>query len=94
MPEINKAELEREEINKSGREKLEELLQDNLKNTAAVLLAVKDIKRYIRWQQLWSAFRFFLIAVPIILGFIYLPPLIKDAFQSYKDLFINKGSLY
>ncbi|MCX6794766.1 MAG: hypothetical protein NTY31_02145 [Candidatus Falkowbacteria bacterium] len=89
MPEINKAESEKVETNKFDFQKLEELLQDNLKNSAATLQAIKDIKRYIRWQQVWSTCRFFLIVVPLVLGFIYLPPLIKDALQSYKNLFSN-----
>ncbi len=79
MPEINKIDLE----------KLEGLLQDNLKSSAEVLKAVNSIKKYIRWQQVWSTLRFFLIAIPIALGFIYLPPLIKDALQSYKTFLIN-----
>ncbi|MFA6194671.1 MAG: hypothetical protein WC719_02920 [Patescibacteria group bacterium] len=77
------------EINKIELEKLEGLLQDNLKSSAEVLQAVNSIKKYIRWQQVWSTLRFFLIAVPIALGFIYLPPLIKDALQSYKTFLIN-----
>ncbi|MDP2944339.1 MAG: hypothetical protein Q8N57_02045 [bacterium] len=88
MSEINKGESEKVE-NKSDFAKLEELLQENLKNGAATLQAIKDIKRYIRWQQVWSTCRFFLIVVPLVLGFIYLPPLIKDALQSYKSLFSN-----
>ncbi len=72
--------------NKSDFDKLEALLKESLASNAEVLGAVKDIKKYMRWQQIWSTLRFFLIVVPIILGFIYLPPLIKDAFQSYKDL--------
>ena len=69
---------------KSDFEKLEALLKENLKSNADVLAAVKDVKKYMRWQQIWSTLRFFLIAVPIALGFIYLPPLIKDALQYYK----------
>lgn len=79
MPEINKIDLE----------KLEGLLQDNLKSSAEVLKAVNSIKKYIRWQQVWSTLRFFLIAIPIALGFIYLPPLIKDALESYKTFLVN-----
>lgn len=77
------------EINRKYLEKLERLLQDNLKSSAEVLAAVKSIKKYTRWQQLWSTFRFFLIAIPIILGFIYLPPIINDALQTYKSLLLN-----
>lgn len=87
MPETNK--VLPEAASRADIEKLEKLLHDNLASNAAVLKSVNDIKKYIRWQQIWSTFRFFLIAVPIVLGFIYLPPLIKDAIQYYKSLLIN-----
>ena len=76
MPEIDKAKIE----------KLEGLLQANLESSAEVLKAVNSIKRYIRWQQVWSTLRFLLIVIPVVLGFIYLPPLIRDALQTYKGL--------
>lgn len=76
MPEIDKVKIE----------KLEGLLQKNLESSAEVLEAVNSIKRYIRWQQVWSTLRFLLIAIPVVLGFIYLPPLLKNALQTYKQL--------
>lgn len=87
MPEINKPDSE--QLAKSDFARLEGLLQENLKSSATMLKAVQDIKKYIRWQQIWSTFRFFLIIIPIILGFIYLPPLIQDAFQQYKNLLLH-----
>ncbi len=77
------------ESNKAGLEKIEELLNETSKSNAEVLKGVKEIKKYMRWQNIWSSLRFFLIAVPLILGFIYLPPLIKDALQYYKSLLLN-----
>jgi len=69
----------------SSRE-LARLLQVNLTRSDEILAAVKGIKSYIRWQQIWSVLRFLIIIIPIVLGFIYLPPLIKDALESYRSL--------
>lgn len=65
---------------------LKELLELNLQKNEEILKISRDIKSYIKWQNIWSVLRFVLIVVPIILGFIYLPPLLKDVFTSYKDL--------
>jgi len=62
------------------------LLQANLERSEEILKLSQEIKSYIRWQNIWSILRFVIILIPIILGFIYLPPLIKEAFQSYKSL--------
>lgn len=77
------------EINKIDADKIAALLQENVESNAKVLKALKDIKKHMHWQKIWSILRFIIIAVPIALGFIYLPPIIKDALQSYKDLFSN-----
>lgn len=73
------------ELNKptsaAGQPDFIKLLQENLARDQEILKAIKDIKRHIRWQQIWSTLRFLIIIIPIILGFIYLPPLIKDALK-------------
>jgi len=74
------------EIDKKGLDRWENLLQDTLKSNAEVLKAISDIKKYMRWQQIWSALRLFIIFVPIVLGFIYLPPIIQNALQNYRNL--------
>jgi len=63
------------------------LMQENLQQTREILKAVKDIQNNIKLQQLWGLLRFLVIIVPIILGFIYLPPLIKEIISSYRSFF-------
>ena len=70
----------------SQERELIRLLQANLTRSEEIMSSIKSIKGYIRWQQLWSVLRFLIIVIPIPLGFIYLPPLIKDALESYKSL--------
>ena len=77
------------ETDKTEGEKLESLLQDNLESTAKILKDIRLIKKSLRWQRIWSVFRFLLIVVPIILGFIYLPPLIKETLETYRNLLIR-----
>ncbi len=65
---------------------LKKLLELNLQKNEEILLISKATKSYIKWQQIWSILRFLLILIPIILGFIYLPPFIKDFLKNYKSL--------
>lgn len=69
-------------------ENIADLLRANLERSEEILKVSREIKIFIRWQQVWGFLRLLIIIVPIVLGFIYLPPLIKEAMQSYKSLFI------
>jgi len=70
---------------------LSKLLQEQLSASEAILQEVANIKGHIRWQKIWSTLRFFLIIVPIALGFIYgllyFPPEVKEAIDYYQSLF-------
>lgn len=70
---------------------LSKLLQEQLSASEAILQEVANIKGHIRWQRIWSTLRFFLIVVPIALGFIYgllyFPPEVKEAIDYYQSLF-------
>jgi len=75
-----------EQPRSSQNEEITKLLQANLERSEEILKISQEIKKYIRWQNIWGILRLFLIVVPLIIGFIYLPPLIKEIFQSYKSL--------
>jgi hypothetical protein len=64
----------------------EELLRANLSKNEEVLQLIRQVKSHIRWQVAWSFIRLFLIIIPIILGFIYLPPIVKDFLETYSFL--------
>ena len=74
----------------SEGEEIKKLLELNLKRNEEILTMTRDIKKYMKWQNIWSILRFVLIAIPIVLGFIYLPPLLKGVFKTYSDLLNNK----
>lgn len=65
---------------------LVELLKTNLERSEEILKISREVKVYLRWQNIWGIVRILVIVVPIVLGFIYLPPLFKDVFQSYRSL--------
>lgn len=70
----------------SSSENWEELLRANLAKNEEILELTRQIKSHIRWQVAWSFIRLFIIIIPIILGFIYLPPLLKEFLGAYSLL--------
>lgn len=56
---------------------LRDLLEENLKYTKEIWKISKKTKRYLVWVQIMDWIKVILIAVPIILGIIYLPSFIE-----------------
>ena len=67
-------------------EDLKKLMEENLALTKELLAMTKKVKNYIVWQQVFGFVKILLIAVPIILGIIYLPPLLKQVYGTYQEL--------
>lgn len=67
-------------------EEIKKILEQNLKLTEEIYAMTKKIKGYLRFQRLVSLFYLFIIIAPIVLGIIYLPPLLKGVFDQYKDI--------
>lgn len=67
-------------------ESLSALIKENLAQSAQIAADIKRIRKYIRWQRFWSFLTFLLIVVPIVLGFIYLPPYIRQVLDLYKSV--------
>lgn len=76
----------KEKIRNGESEELLQLLRESLDQNAEILKISRDIKKYMRLQNIWGTLRLLLIIGPIILGFIYLPPLINQYVDSYKSL--------
>jgi len=72
------------EINEDENVKL--LLKKNLELNQEILKSVLFIKRQIIWQQVLWYIKFLIIMIPIILGIIYLPPLINDLLKQYQGI--------
>ena len=67
-------------------EDIKKLLEENLKLTKEMHAMTKKIKSFIVWQQVMGIIKILLIAVPIIIGIIYLPPLLNELYSSYQEL--------
>jgi len=78
-------------------DEIKKLLEENLKLTAETHKMVKSVKSYMLWQNIFSFLKILIIVVPVVIGIIYLPPLLKDVFQQYQSLLgggdgLNSGS--
>jgi len=67
-------------------EEIKKLLEENLAYSKEIYRLTRKIKSYITFQKVMSIIYFLLIVVPIIIGVIYLPPLLKGVFDQYKSL--------
>lgn len=67
------------------------MVKEQLAASRAILQEVADIKSYLRWQKIWNTLRFFLIVLPIVLGFLYgllyVPPEVEETIDYYRTLF-------
>ena len=67
-------------------EEIKKLLEKNLELTKDVREMVKKIRRFVIWQQIFGFIKILLIAVPIVLGIIYLPAILEKVLAPYKEL--------
>ncbi|PIR92523.1 hypothetical protein COU01_01250 [Candidatus Falkowbacteria bacterium CG10_big_fil_rev_8_21_14_0_10_44_15] len=71
---------------KEGPSTLEELVRKNLELTQELQKQMGSVRRYLFWQRLTSIFYLIIIVGPIIIGIIYLPPLLKNVIAPYQEL--------
>ena len=64
-----------------------ELLRRNLEVSEKILEETEDIKKYIKWQKIWSVVRLLIILIPIVIGLLFLPPLIKNYVDQFSSLY-------
>ena len=67
-------------------EDIKKMLEKNQEMTTEILELSRKIKKYMVAQQVLGILRLLIIVIPIILGIIYLPPLLKGAVQQYGNL--------
>lgn len=66
--------------------KIEELLEKNIEMTEEIHRMTKKIDRFVFWQKIFQTINILVIVVPIMLGIIYLPPLLKSVIGQYQEL--------
>jgi hypothetical protein len=64
---------------------LEKLLKQNLTISQVILDISRYIKKYVFWKKVIGLVKVFIILVPIILGIIYLPPMIEKGLSNIND---------
>jgi len=67
-------------------EEIKKILEKNLKLTKEIHEMAKSIKSFMMWQRVFSFLKILIIVVPIVIGIIYLPPLLKNVFEQYQGL--------
>ncbi len=71
---------------RSSDEDLRRMVEKNLKLTEDLHEKVKKINRFVVWSQIMGFIKIVLILGPIIIGIIFLPPLLKDVFKEYRQI--------
>lgn len=65
---------------------VEKLMEENLRLTEEIYKMTKKINKFVLWSRVFGILKILIIAVPVIIGIIYLPPILKDVFNQYKNL--------
>lgn len=68
------------------QQEIRKLLEQNLKISQELHEMTKKIKHWITMQRIWTIIKIIIILIPIVLGIIYLPSLLKQALQPYQEL--------
>ncbi len=63
------------------------LLKENIKLNKRILGSTEKINKYVKFRKIWGVIKIVLIVVPLVLSFIYLPPLLKPVINEYMKLF-------
>lgn len=63
------------------------LLRKNLEVSEELLKKTTWMHSYLRWSRVFGFINVILIAIPIVVGFVYLPPMIKDFLESLTSLY-------
>ena len=74
-------------INNSDKDKdLKELIEKNIKWSQVIYEQNRKIKHRLTMMVVGNYLRLLLIIAPIVLGFIFLPPLLEDIFGQYGNI--------
>lgn len=79
---------------KGNSEQMEKLVEENLRLTREIYKMTKKINSFVVWSRIFGFLKVLLIIAPIILGIMYLKPILNlfgNAFAPYKEL-LNMGS--
>jgi hypothetical protein len=64
---------------------IEDLLKKNLELSNEILRLARKTNNQLMWQSVFGVLKLFIIIIPLIIGFLYLPPIIEQLLNSYKE---------
>jgi len=67
---------------------LQQLLEDNLNYTKACYALLERWRQWLFWNRVWGVVKLILIVVPLVVGAIYLPPLVQHWIEQYTKLLV------
>ncbi len=76
----------------SEHDDLKTLIEKNIKWSQVIYQQNRKIQRRLSWMVFGSYFKLFLILIPVIIGLIYLPPLVSDFMKQYGSLFGDQST--
>lgn len=63
------------------------LLRQNLELSQEILNKTNWVKSYLKWQKAMNFVKIFIIVIPLIIGLIYLPPLLQGYLEQLTSLY-------
>lgn len=67
--------------------KIEKLLKENLRLQKQILVHVEKTSKYILWIKILNIVKVAIILIPLVLAAIFLPPVVGQIYDSYKDVY-------
>lgn len=61
-----------------GSEDIKSLIQENLRLNKEMYEMLKVVKRHAAWQKVFGFLKLLIILVPVVLGILYLPPILQE----------------
>jgi hypothetical protein len=79
------------EPKKKNNSSLERLLKENIELNEKIYESCQKTERYIHFIRAFGIVKFILVVIPIVIGALYVIPLLGGFFDMYKDLFTSAG---
>lgn len=70
-----------------GQKELQKLLVQNLEISKELYDMTKKIKAWVTMQRVWGVLKILIILVPLVLGAIYLPPLVQKSVEPVQNIY-------
>jgi hypothetical protein len=79
-------------MSEEKHQELVKLMRENLSYSRKILKSVEKTQRYVLWLKVLNIIKVALIAIPLILAILFLPPYFREITGTYGELFdaINK----